>query len=60
MKTCSDLFVLRSDVYVIAEDATVAVAPALLAGGGGTPLVKLDDAHYKLVDQLEVGADADV
>ncbi|GIL65766.1 hypothetical protein Vafri_19463 [Volvox africanus] len=53
VKTCSDLFVLRSDAYIIAEDATVAVAPALLAAGGGVPLVKLDDAHYKLVDQLE-------
>lgn len=47
VKTCSDLFVLRSDVYQIAEDATiVATVPKV-------PLVKLDDAHYKLVDQLE-------
>ncbi|KAG2486041.1 hypothetical protein HYH03_015248 [Edaphochlamys debaryana] len=49
VKTCSDLFVLRSDAYVIAEDSTVAVAPGVPA----VPLVKLDDAHYKLVDQLE-------
>lgn len=59
VKTCSDLFVLRSDVYVIAEDATVALAPALATAGpggapGAVPLIKLDDAHYKLVDQLEV------
>ncbi|KXZ50465.1 hypothetical protein GPECTOR_16g639 [Gonium pectorale] len=57
VKTCSDLFVLRSDVYVIAEDATVAVAPELLPVAAGAPprvpLIKLDDAHYKLVDQLE-------
>lgn len=58
VKTCSDLFVLRSDVYVIAEDATVALAPALATAGpggapGAVPLIKLDDAHYKLVDQLE-------
>ncbi len=30
VKTCSDLFVLRSDAYVIAEDSTIALAPALL------------------------------
>ncbi|PNW84329.1 hypothetical protein CHLRE_04g229700v5 [Chlamydomonas reinhardtii] len=55
VKTCSDLFVLRSDAYVIAEDSTVAVAPALK---GAIPLVKLDDGHYKLVDQMEALAPA--
>ncbi|GFR41711.1 hypothetical protein Agub_g2461 [Astrephomene gubernaculifera] len=57
VKTCSDLFVLRSDVYRIAEDATIAVIPELLPATKGAPpavpLVKLDDKHYKLVDQLE-------
>lgn len=48
VKACSDLFMLRSDVYKIHNDATiVATVPV-------TPLVKLDDAHYKLVDQMEV------
>lgn len=43
VKTCSDLFLLRSDVYRIAEDSTIeATIPVV-------PLVKLDDAHYKLV-----------
>lgn len=47
VKTCSDLFLLRSDVYRIAEDSTIeaTISPV--------PLIKLDDAHYKLVDQLE-------
>ncbi|KAJ9510362.1 hypothetical protein QJQ45_015823 [Haematococcus lacustris] len=47
VKTCADLLVLRSDCYTIHENATVGAAVDKL------PLVKLDDAHYKLVDQLE-------
>mmetsp|Transcript_14726 Transcript_14726/g.36716 ORF Transcript_14726/g.36716 Transcript_14726/m.36716 type:complete len:475 (-) Transcript_14726:257-1681(-) len=47
VKTCGDLLVLRSDCYEIAEDATVAARVSHL------PLIKLDDAHYKLVDALE-------
>lgn len=52
VKTTSDLFALRSDAYVVTEDATVALACAQ------APLVRLDDAHYKLVDQMDalVGA----
>lgn len=47
VKTCADLLLLRSDCYKIAEDATVeATVPKM-------PLVKLDDAFYKLVDQME-------
>lgn len=47
VKTCNDLFMLRSDVYKIDHDATiVATIPVV-------PLIKLDDAHYKLVDQME-------
>lgn len=47
VKTCSDLFVLRSDAYTLSEQWTVepAVSPA--------PLVKLDDSFYKLVDRFE-------
>lgn len=47
VKTCSDLFVLRSDAFEITPAATVEAAVARV------PLVKLDDAHYKLVDRLE-------
>ncbi|KAF8060290.1 hypothetical protein HT031_004825 [Scenedesmus sp. PABB004] len=47
VKTTADLFVLRSDAYAITPAATVeATVPAV-------PLVKLDDKHYKLVDQME-------
>lgn len=47
VKTCSDLFVLRSDAYTLTEDYRVVLTR------GEAPLVKLDDNHYKLVDQLE-------
>lgn len=47
VKTTSDLFALRSDAYVVTEDATVALACSQ------APLVRLDDAHYKLVDQMD-------
>lgn len=97
VKTTSDLFVLRSDVFTITTAATVeatvakvrrggrrdlrlppppdCVAPRLLScwrmrgsalamhaltnkvgapiAAPQVPLVKLDDAHYKLVDKLE-------
>uniref|UniRef100_A0A7R9V765 UTP--glucose-1-phosphate uridylyltransferase n=1 Tax=Chlamydomonas euryale TaxID=1486919 RepID=A0A7R9V765_9CHLO len=52
VKTCGDLFLLRSDVYKIMEDATIqAVVPKV-------PLVKLDDKHYKLVDKMEALVEA--
>ncbi len=47
VKTCSDLFVLRSDAYHITEACTVEPAVPVV------PLIKLDDAHYKLVDKME-------
>jgi UTP--glucose-1-phosphate uridylyltransferase len=47
VKTCSDLFALRSDAYRVTEKSTVELAAA------SPPLVKLDDAHYKLVDDME-------
>jgi len=50
VKKCSDLLVLRSDVYVESEtDATLTLAPGVEA----RPVVKLDDDHYKLVSQFE-------
>ncbi|KAF5839822.1 UDP-glucose pyrophosphorylase [Dunaliella salina] len=49
VKTCNDLLVLRSDVYKIEEDATV----QLVRPSSEVPLVKLDDAHFKLVDAME-------
>ncbi|GAB4817141.1 hypothetical protein N2152v2_004187 [Parachlorella kessleri] len=47
VKTCNDLFALRSDAFKVTEASTVVLA------GPATPLIKLDDKHYKLVDQLE-------
>jgi len=47
VKTCNDLFVLRSDAYKINEDSTVELAIEK------APLVKLDDKYYKLVDKME-------
>lgn len=49
VKTCGDLFLLRSDAYVVTPESTV----ELLAGLSAAPMVKLDDNHYKLVDQLD-------
>eukprot|EP01026_Neomeris_dumetosa_P001635 TRINITY_DN10408_c0_g1_i1.p1 TRINITY_DN10408_c0_g1~~TRINITY_DN10408_c0_g1_i1.p1 ORF type:complete len:476 (+),score=83.55 TRINITY_DN10408_c0_g1_i1:57-1484(+) len=47
VKTCNDLFVLRSDAYKINEDSTVSLAV------DKAPLAKLDDKYYKLVDKME-------
>lgn len=47
VKTCNDLFALRSDAYRVSEASTIElVAPT-------PPLVKLDDKYYKLVDGME-------
>ncbi|KAG1675771.1 hypothetical protein FOA52_012427 [Chlamydomonas sp. UWO 241] len=54
VKTCGDLFVLRSDVYMIAEDATIQAS----VPNAPAPLVKLDDKHYKLVDMMEALVEA--
>lgn len=48
VKTSSDLFALRSDAYHITESSTIS-----LVRGSKAPFVKLDDSHYKLVDQME-------
>lgn len=48
VKTCNDLFALRSDAYEITEEKTV-----VLTRSTAPPYVKLDDKYYKLVDDLE-------
>ena len=50
VKKCSDLFLLRSDAYVINEDHVLVLNPAC---GGKTPIVDLDSKKFKLVQQLE-------
>ena len=47
VKTCNDLFALRSDAYKVTKSSTVVLAAP------EPPLVKLDDKYYKLVDQME-------
>lgn len=47
VKTCSDLFCLRSDAYLVTEASTVELAVE------EQPFIKLDDKHYKLVDKME-------
>ena len=50
VKTTEDLLALRSDAYVLADDARVELAP----GRDGTPpVVDLDDEHYKLLRDFD-------
>jgi len=49
VKTTSDLLALRSDAYVLTEDAHVEPAE----GRDGPPVVDLDDEHYKLLADFE-------
>jgi UDP-N-acetylglucosamine pyrophosphorylase len=47
VKTCSDLFALRSDAYSLTKDFRIVLNRAEV------PTVVLDDKYYKLVDQME-------
>src|SRR4051812_29149983 len=49
VKTTSDLLALRSDAYVLTEEAHVEPAE----GRDGPPVVDLDDEHYKLLRDYE-------
>ena len=49
VKTTNDLLGLRSDAYLLTEEATLRLAE----GVEEPPLVDLDPAHYKLIDQFE-------
>ncbi|MBW3653315.1 MAG: UTP--glucose-1-phosphate uridylyltransferase [Actinobacteria bacterium] len=51
VKTTDDLLALRSDAYVLHDDATVTVAPQ--RDGAGAPLVELDARYFKLVRDFE-------
>ncbi len=50
VKTTEDLLALRSDAYVLADDARVELAPAR---EGTPPIVDLDSAHYKLLRDFD-------
>lgn len=50
VKTCDDLFALRSDAFELRDDGSV----GLVEGRDGIPPeVRLDPAHYRLIDGLE-------
>jgi UTP--glucose-1-phosphate uridylyltransferase len=49
VKTTSDLLALRSDAYVLTEEAHVVPAE----GRDGPPVIDLDDEHFKLLPDFE-------
>src|SRR4051794_3072176 len=49
VKTTNDLLAVRSDAYVLTDDARVEPAE----GRDGPPLIALDDDHYKLLADFE-------
>ena len=49
VKKCDDLFMLRSDAYVIGDDERPKLAP----GRTAAPIVSLDGKFFKLVQDLE-------
>ncbi|HKH18332.1 MAG TPA: UTP--glucose-1-phosphate uridylyltransferase [Solirubrobacteraceae bacterium] len=49
VKTTSDLLVLRSDAYVLADGARIELAD----GRDAPPLVELDDEHFKLLADFD-------
>ena len=50
VKTCNDLLAVRSDAYVLAQDACLALDERR---AGVPPDVDLDTAHFKLVNDLD-------
>ena len=50
VKTTEDLLALRSDAYVLADDARVELAPER---DGRPPIVDLDDEYYKLLRDFD-------
>jgi UTP--glucose-1-phosphate uridylyltransferase len=50
VKTTEDLLALRSDAYVLLDDARVELAPER---DGTPPVVDLDDEHYKLLRDFD-------
>ncbi len=50
VKTTDDLLALRSDAYLVTDDYRLQLHPDR---NGIPPVVKLDPAHYKMVDQFE-------
>ncbi|CBN79734.1 conserved unknown protein [Ectocarpus siliculosus] len=55
VKKCNDLFLLRSDAYVVNEHYNIVLAPER---NGVAPVVSLDAKKYKLVQQLDAAMTA--
>jgi UTP--glucose-1-phosphate uridylyltransferase len=51
VKTTNDLLVVRSDAYVLTDDARVVVSPERRLEG--LPLVELDSAHFRLLRDFD-------
>ena len=51
VKTTDDLLAVRSDAYILTDDFQVVANPAQKPA---QVLVNLDDAHYRLIDDMEV------
>lgn len=49
VKKCSDLFLLRSDAYIVNDRNCLQVSPLC----SSTPLVELDDKYVKLISRLD-------
>ena len=52
VKTCNDLFALRSDAYKLTPQSTVELVCK------SQPTINLDSKHYKLVDKMEALVEA--
>jgi UTP--glucose-1-phosphate uridylyltransferase len=50
VKTTNDLLAIRSDAYVLGDDARIALAPVRR---GRPPIIDLDNAYYKLVADFD-------
>jgi UTP--glucose-1-phosphate uridylyltransferase len=50
VKTTNELLVVRSDAYVLTDQALLALVPER---GGTPPLVELDSEHFKLIADFE-------
>jgi len=50
VKKCDDLFLLRSDAYILTSDYRPVLAPER---NGVAPIIELDSKKYKFVQQLE-------
>jgi UTP--glucose-1-phosphate uridylyltransferase len=53
VKTTDDLLVLRSDAYVLSDEAEVVLDPRRTGRGARPPVAVLDPAHFKLLEEFD-------